>query len=103
MPNILDFVRGLLTDAEEQERFAEDPQGYVTDRGFADLSGEDVTEAVRRLAPTLPDGDGGADGGRWSGYTRDDDDIPPARPERGETELDAAVRQLRFAVSLSPA
>jgi hypothetical protein len=78
MPNILDFVRGLLTDTEEQKRFAEDARGYVTEHGFADLSGEDVTEALRRLTPA-------------------------PRPEPGETELDAAVRLLRFAISRSSA
>jgi len=87
MPNILDFVRGLLADPGEQERFAEDARGYVTERGFADLSGEDVAEAIRRLVPALPDGA----------------DPPPTRPEPGETELDAAVRQLRFAISRTPA
>jgi len=78
MPNILDFVRGLLTDPEEQKRFAEDARGYVTEHGFADLSGEDVAEALRRLTP-MP------------------------RPEPGETEFDAAVRLLRFAISRSSA
>jgi len=86
MPNILDFVRDLLTDTAEQERFAEDARGYVTERGFADLSGEDVAEAIRRLRPSLADRD----------------DTPSPRPEQGETELDAAVRQLRFAISIGP-
>ena len=87
MPNILDFVRALLTDTAEQERFAEDARGYVTEHGFADLSGEDVAEAIRRLTPTLPDGM----------------ETPPPRPEPEETELDAAVRQLRFAISRNSA
>lgn len=95
----MEFLRGLLTDAGEQKRFAGNPLGYVTAHGFPDLSGEDVTEAMRVVARTLPDGAGE----RLSAYGRGEGEIPPVRPQVGETELDAAVRQLRFAISLSPA
>ena len=95
----MEFLRGLLTDASEQKRFAGNPLGYVTAHGFPDLSGEDVSEAMRVVALTLPDGAGD----RLACYSQGGDAIPPVRPQIGETELDAAVRQLRFAISLSPA
>jgi F0F1-type ATP synthase membrane subunit b/b' len=99
MANILEFLRGLLTDAGEQKRFAGNPLGYVTAHGFPDLSGEDVTEAMRVVARTMPEGHSD----HLSVYSQGDGEIPPVRPQVGETELDAAVRQLRFAISLSPA
>jgi hypothetical protein len=99
MANILDFLRGLLTDGGAQQRFNGNPSGYVADHGFTDLSGEDVTEAIRVLARTLPE-DTSA---RLSCYTNGDGELPPVRPQHGESELDAAIRQLRFAISLSPA
>ncbi|MEY2448554.1 MAG: hypothetical protein QOH79_2030, partial [Acidimicrobiaceae bacterium] len=54
MANILEFLRGLLTSGDEQQRFAGNPHGYLTAHGFDDLSGEDVAEAIRAVARTLP-------------------------------------------------
>ena len=99
MANILEFLRGLLTDADQQQRFEDDPASYVTSSGFPDLSGEDVAEAIRVLVRTLPP----QTGDRLAPYARDDGDVPAVRPQVGETEFDAAIRQLRFAVFLSPA
>jgi cell division septum initiation protein DivIVA len=99
MANSLEFLRGLLTEADQQQRFEDDPATYVTSSGFPDLSGEDVAEAIRVLVRTLPP----QTGGRLAPYARDDGDVPAVRPQVGETEFDAAIRQLRFAVFLSPA
>jgi hypothetical protein len=99
MANILDFLRGLLTEADQQQRFEDDPANFVTASGITDLSGEDVAEAIRVLVRTLPP----ETGARLAPYVRDDGDVPSVRPQVGESELDAAIRQLRFAVFLSPA
>src|SRR3954451_9908283 len=98
MANILEFLRGLLTSGDEQERFISNPHGYLTAHGFEDLSGEDVAEAIRAVARTLPD-DVAA---RLAPFHSDGGDLPPVRPQIGESELDAAVRQLQFATSLNP-
>ena len=97
MANILDFLRGLMTNGREQEQFGVGPEEYLASHGYADLSGEDVTEAMRVLTPALP-----ADvGSKLSCYVDDDGSLPSVRPQMDETELDAAVRQLRFAVALA--
>lgn len=99
MANILEFVRGLLTSSDEQQRFAGNPHGYLTAHGFDDLSGEDVAEAIRAVARTLPDDVSD----HLAPFHSADDSLPPVRPQIGESELDAAVRQLQFATSLTPA
>lgn len=101
MANILELLRDVLTVGDERERFAGNPRGYLTSHGFGDLSGEDVVEGIRAVRTTLPDGvaarleayDGGAGG---------DAGLPPVRPRRGESPLDAAVRQLQHAAALNP-
>src|SRR3954451_5881467 len=98
MANILEFLRGLLTSGDEQERFISNPHGYLTAHGFEDLSGEDVAEAIRAVARTLPPDLAT----RLGPFHSDDGDLPPVRPQVGESELDAAVRQLMFATSLTP-
>ena len=93
MANILEFLRGLLTSSDEQSRFAGNPHGYLTAHGFDDLSGEDVAEAIRVVARTLPNEVAESLGP----FHADDGQLPPVRPQIGESELDAAVRQLQFA------
>ncbi len=88
MANILDFLHGLLTDGGAQHRFKGNPAGYIADHGFTDLSGEDVTEAIRVLARTLPD----ETSARLSSYTNGYGELPAVRPQHGESELDAAFR-----------
>ena len=98
MANILEFLRMLLTTEDEQRRFTANPQQYLAVHEFDHLSGEDVAEAIPVLMQSLPreltdllapydDEDG-------------DHEITPVRPLVGETDADAAIRQLTFATSL---
>src|SRR5688572_4324932 len=98
MANILEFLRGLLTSGDEQQRFVGNPHGYLTAHGFDDLSGEDVAEAIRAVARTLPSDVAE----RLAPFHSDDETLPPVRPQIGESELDAAVRLLQYAASLTP-
>src|SRR5262245_9271900 len=93
MANILEFLRGVLTEPDAQESFRADPGGYIDKAGFVDLTGEDVVEAVLVLRRSLPD-DLAA---RLTAF-EDDDALPSVRPGPEETELDAAVRMLNFAI-----
>lgn len=96
MANILDFLRGLLTDTETQQVFRADPEGFVSRAGFDDLTGEDVVEAVavlkRTLLPEVAEALGDYD---------DPSRLPPVRPGFEERDLDAALRQLQHAVELT--
>jgi hypothetical protein len=95
MANILEFLRGVLTDDEAQRLFLADPEGYVSRSGFGDLTGEDVVEAIAVLRRSLlPDV-----ASRLAAF-EDERTLPPVRPSFDERELDAAVRQLRHAVEL---
>ena len=94
MANILEFLRGVLTEPDAQEAFRKDPEAYVDDAGFVDLTGEDVVEAVLVLRRSLPD-----ELANRLGAFEDDDDLPSVRPGPEETELDAAVRMLAFAIA----
>lgn len=95
MGNILELLRGVLTSDAEQNQFSADPMAYLTGRGFADLSGEDIVEGVRvarrdlspALAAKLEPFDGTGQG------------LPVVEPNIGESELDAAIRVLEFAVT----
>jgi hypothetical protein len=96
MANILQFVHELLTTEAAQQRFETDRRGHLKEHGFGDLSGEDVVEAVRSVRGELPP----ALGERLAGYADEGGATPPARPLVGETELDAAIRQLVHVLSL---
>lgn len=98
MGNIVDFVRLLLTDADEQHAFGEDDAAYLAAHGLADSSGEDVVEAIRAVLPQLPP----EIAERLHLYDEGDDRLPPVRPLIRESTFDAALRQLQFAVSLAP-
>ncbi len=93
MANILEFLRGVITEPEARGAFQADPDGYIERAGFVDLTGEDVVEAVLVLRRSLPE-DVAA---RLSAF-EDDDELPAVRPGPEETELDAAVRMLHFAI-----
>jgi hypothetical protein len=93
MANILEFLRGVLTEPDAQESFRADPGDYIDKAGFVDLTGEDVVEAVLVLRRSLPD----ELAARLTAF-EDDDTLPPVRPGPEETELDAAVRMLNFAI-----
>ncbi len=98
MANILEFLRVLLSDGEQQRRFAADPHGYLKAHEFEHLSGEDVAEAIPVLLRSLA----GPITERLEPYASDEGDaLPPVRPLVGESDLDAAVRQLTFATSLT--
>jgi hypothetical protein len=96
MANILEFLRGLLTNDTEQQQFGRDPYDYLTTRGVTDLSGEVVVEGIRALVRTLPPDTGS----HLSPYVDGNNGVPSPRPRVGESEVDAAVRQLQFAISL---
>lgn len=97
MANILEFLRGVLTDPGAQGAFRADPPGFLDRAGFADLTGEDVVEAVLVLRRSLPD-----DAAKALAPFEDEDGLPPVRPAHDEQELDAAVRVLAFAVDQAP-
>jgi F0F1-type ATP synthase membrane subunit b/b' len=63
--------------------------------GFGDLSGEDVIEALRVVRRTTP-----GLSHLLEPIALDNTGLPPVRPLPGESELDAAVRQLEHAVTL---
>ena len=94
MANILEFLRGVLTDAESQRLFRSDPEGFVTEPASA-------TSPARTSSRPSP-----CCGGRSLPDVADaladfeDESQPPARsgPAFSERELDAAMRQLRHAV-----
>ena len=96
MANILEFLRGVLTDAESQRLFRSDPEGFVTRAGFGDLTGEDVVEAVAVLRRSLLPHVAAA-----LADFEDESRLPPVRPSFNERELDAALRQLHHAVDLT--
>ena len=97
MANILEFLRGVLTDPNAQQAFYGDAPGFVQRAGFGDLTGEDVVEAIRVLRRSLP-----ADLAGALAPFDDDDALPAVRPTAEETELDAAIRQLAFAIRQAP-
>ena len=97
MANILEFLRGVLTDAEIREAFQADPTGFLQRTGFGDLTGEDVAEAIAVVRRSLPEQAAAA-----LAAFEDDDDLSAVRPQAGERELDAAARVLLYAVGQVP-
>jgi hypothetical protein len=96
MANILEFLRGVLTDDESQQLFRSDPEGFVTRAGFDDLTGEDVVEAIVVLRRSLP-----PEVATTLADFEDERQLPPVRPAFDERELDAALRQLGHAIDLT--
>ncbi|GAA4704493.1 hypothetical protein GCM10023215_50220 [Pseudonocardia yuanmonensis] len=67
---LLDLLMNLLRDPAEQQAFLADPSGYLQECGLADLSAEDVRDAVT-LAADNPHHD-------WDGHGHHE--LPPAPP-----------------------
>ena len=97
MANILEFLRGVLIDAEIRDAFLADPTGFLQRTGFGDLTGEDVAEAIAVVRRSLPEPAAAA-----LAAFEDDDDLSAVRPQAGERELDAAARVLLYAVQQVP-
>ncbi len=94
MANILEFLRGVLIDPEAQDAYRSDPEGYATRSGFADLTGEDVVEAIGMLRRSLP-----APVAEALAPFDDEDELPGARTGVDERDVDAALRMLDFALA----
>ncbi|MEO7556175.1 MAG: hypothetical protein ABIV94_06175, partial [Acidimicrobiales bacterium] len=99
MANILEFLRAVITDGDEQRRFAASPREYLIAHGFDDLTGEDVVEGISALRSSLPD-DVAA---QLSAYDGSEHPLPEVVPGPGESELDAAIRVLDHVTVLNPA
>jgi hypothetical protein len=97
MANILEFLRNVLTDYDAQGAYRDDPASYLRSSGFGDLTGEDVVEGVAVLRGSLPEH---VAAGLEPFAQRQG--LPLVGPEGGESELDAAVRVLGFAVDRVP-
>src|SRR4051794_33420820 len=67
---LLDLLMNLLKDPAEQQAFLANPTGYLQECGLADLSPEDIKDAVT-LAADSPHHD-------WDGHGQHD--LPPAPP-----------------------
>jgi hypothetical protein len=96
MTTILEFLSDLMTDESSQQAFLSEPIDYLELHQFSDLSGEDVAEAIGVLRLSLPDDMAE----RLDAYDGGGAGLPPVRPTAGETDLDAAVRQLTHATML---
>ncbi len=48
--SLLDWLLDLLRDPEAREAFERDPQGYLNDCGFHDVSGRDIHEALTLIS-----------------------------------------------------
>jgi len=99
MPTILELLRGVLTVEDQQQRFAADPYNYLATNGFGELSGDEMVAAIRTVRPSTPPDVQAALAVYESG---EENAIPPTQSEAGEHPLDAAVRQLWYAASLTP-
>lgn len=97
MANILELLRGVLTEVEVRRAFDADPAGFLQRTGFGDLTGEDVAEAIAVVRRSLPPEVAAA-----LAAFEDEDELTGVRPRPGERELDAAARVLRGAADLVP-
>jgi hypothetical protein len=75
---LLDLLMNLLKNPAEQQAFLADPTGYLQQCGLADLSPEDIKDAVT-LAADSPNHD-------WDGQGHHD--LPPAPPVHHHQDAD---------------
>jgi hypothetical protein len=90
--SIIEFLIKLLKDEGEQQKFQENPTGYLETAGLSDVCAADFKEAVPFVA----------DGGHVKPAHADDDDDherehePSVHPANGETEVEVAVKYLKY-------
>ncbi|MBW3579916.1 MAG: IniB N-terminal domain-containing protein, partial [Actinobacteria bacterium] len=53
LANLIEFLTRLFGDRDEQVKFENDPEGYLEDAGFGDLTGEDVADALPLVAESF--------------------------------------------------
>jgi hypothetical protein len=99
---LLDFLRNLLNDPAERAAFNVNPEAYLREHGFEDLSGHDVHDAMGLVCDTLPPrvalqvGDYYRTGGNRVEVNQSGQAPPPVHTQAHERDLDAAIRQINY-------
>ena len=115
--SLLDMLKDLIFDEKERADFNENPRQYMTTSGITEASGEDVAEAMMLVVDTLPPDvairygayTGGSTnvantGANVSGGGTTVVNVPPPpnpAPLPGETDFEAAVRQINYVTNVA--
>lgn len=107
--SLFDFIQDLLFDREAREDFERDPEEYLRDHDLEDVTAEEVYEAFLLVYDGLPanvakqigsfDRTVSAGSGRVTTNQYAETSaphLPLAEPRHGETELEAAIRQVSY-------
>jgi hypothetical protein len=114
--SLLDMLKDLIFDDGERAAFTENPQHYMTTNGITEATGHDVAEAMLLVCDTLPPDvalrygayTGGSTnvantGANVRGGTAVVQVPPPPSPAPlpGETDFEAAVRQISYVTNVA--
>lgn len=114
--SLLEFLRNLLVDEDERKAFNDNPESYLASHGLEDVSGEDVYDAVGLVGDTLPPRAASQLGSFYRNISTGSGPVhtaqagpidspvsqhtlpppPPVHKQPGETDLDAAIRQITY-------
>jgi hypothetical protein len=92
MAHVIDLLTTLLSDEGAQAAFDEDPISYLLANSQGDMAGEDVVEALPIVRTRLPE--------QQAAALESPRGRPPVAPVGAESEVDAAVRQISFAIQV---
>jgi hypothetical protein len=92
MAHVIDLLTRLLSDEGAQAAFDEDPVSYLLANSQGDMAGEDVVEALPLVRQRLSEEQASA--------LESPRGRPQVSPIGAESEVDAAVRQISFAIQV---
>lgn len=89
--SLLDWILNLLNDPEAQAAFKADPEGYLEECGFEDVTPQDVQDVL----PLVLESNSISDGGATVNFTGGDQAAAtlPA-PQPGDSSVESVIRQI---------
>ena len=81
--SLLDTLMGIFSDQETNEAFQENPEGFLTQNGFGDVTSQDIQAEMPRVLESLQGNSGGATQGGAASFGNSGNVTLPPPPASG--------------------
>src|SRR4029450_9655214 len=81
--SLLDTLIGIFTDQDQQEAFQENPEGYLNQNGFGNVTSQDIQAEMPRVLESIQGNEGGATQGGAANFAGSGNVVLPPPPAHG--------------------
>jgi hypothetical protein len=81
--SLLDTLIGIFTDQDQQEAFQENPEGYLNQNGFGNVTSQDIQAEMPRVLESIQGNEGGAIQGGAANFAGSGNVVLPPPPAHG--------------------